>query len=735
MGSPGKLSKPRTRLATAAVWQMRGPLSVIGLTERRGVDGAGELSPARQSVRRWLVGCTRWDMASVRISLCMIVRDEAAMIDDCLASVKGLVSEVIVVDTGSRDDTRERARRAGAKVFEVTWRDDFAWARNQSLAHATGDWVLILDADERLVPCDFKSIRRMLAGTTADCVMLRLHDADSLTASTADVLSGKRRQGDLQRIPRLARRKPDLAYVGVIHEDLGPWVVKHGRKVATMDVDVVHYGATKEIYAGRGKFERNVRLLTELARNTPEDPTALGYLAHQYLGNEKLAEARQAADEGWRRLRFVEASPDYRRSVLRLAQARVQLQLKAGDAQGALETAKRARRIEGRHYDLDYISGYALEALGTFERNPETRRRLLLAARACFETCIASRGHVYLQAFIEGATGWAAWNRLGVIGLLLGEASVARDAFRRVLEQKPDLPEARLGLLEATLGLGMADEALGMVGSLLEDPRLRAMPDLWVLAASACEARGAIDDMAEFLGHARAAKSEYFTSHRRLLHAERVAGLALYRGKPVGGPGLVGLIGALVARTAVSPADVGAWPSALPVVRMVVQNLARCGQLAHVEPLLEPRAGVIVPGLTEHVRQAAAEQGLALVYEAPPDAVVVCGPDASFVVAMLSAHPRLRGRVQVGRAEDGQAARLVLAGEAPAPRPDAVAQVTRVDMLADPLTQCDRLLAALGEGDAGPLVRHIVEAIPREAPRARPSSLRHRRTSPSSMSP
>jgi glycosyltransferase involved in cell wall biosynthesis len=75
-------------------------------------------------------------MGSARISLCMIVRDEAAMIDACLASVKGLVSEMIVVDTGSRDDTRERARRAGAKVFDAPWRDDFAWARNESIARA-----------------------------------------------------------------------------------------------------------------------------------------------------------------------------------------------------------------------------------------------------------------------------------------------------------------------------------------------------------------------------------------------------------------------------------------------------------------------------------------------------------------------------------------------------------------------------------------------------------------------
>lgn len=648
-------------------------------------------------------------MASVRISLCMIVRDEGGMIDACLASVKGLVSEVIVVDTGSKDDTRERARRAGAKVFDAPWRDDFAWARNESLSHATGDWVLVLDADERLVRCDFRAIRQMLARTVADCVMVRLHDADALAATAEEVVSGLRRQGDPQRLPRFARRKPDLAYVGVIHEDLGPWVVKHGRKVAAMDVDIVHYGATKEIDQSRGKFERNVRLLTELARRSPEDPTALGYLAHQYLGNGRFPEAHRATEEGWRRLRHVETARDYTRSVLRLAQARVQLQLRCGDAKGALETASRARRIEGRHHDLDYISGYALEALGTIERDPASRSKLLFSARASFETCLASAGQVYLQAFIEGATGWAAWNRLGVIALLLGDPERAREAFGAALEKRPALLESRLGLLEATIGLGLLDEALRRVGELLEDAGARATPDLWVLAATACEAGGAIDDMAKMLAQARAAKAEYTSTHRRLMHAERVAALAMYRGKPVGGPGLVGVLGALVARAGVPPADVGAWPSLLPTVRTVLRNLAQLGMLEQIEPLFEPRADVVVPGLTQHVEQAARELRLDLVYQAPGEGIQVRGSDANFITELLAAHPRLRGRVHQATPDDGLAGRVVVAGDSDA---GGVLRITQKELLEDPVLHCDRLLAALGEGDASSLVRHVVERYP-----------------------
>lgn len=82
------------------------------------------------------------------IALVMIVKDEERCLKRCLDSVRGLVDEMIVVDTGSQDGTREIARRAGAKVYDHTWKNDFAEARNYALAHSDADWNLILDADE-----------------------------------------------------------------------------------------------------------------------------------------------------------------------------------------------------------------------------------------------------------------------------------------------------------------------------------------------------------------------------------------------------------------------------------------------------------------------------------------------------------------------------------------------------------------------------------------------------------
>ena len=97
------------------------------------------------------------------LSLCVIAKDEAAFLQRCLASVAGLVDEIVVVDTGSCDDTPKVARGAGARVFSPPWQDDFSQARNRSLAAARGEWILVLDCDEVLARADHDRLRDLLA--------------------------------------------------------------------------------------------------------------------------------------------------------------------------------------------------------------------------------------------------------------------------------------------------------------------------------------------------------------------------------------------------------------------------------------------------------------------------------------------------------------------------------------------------------------------------------------------
>src|SRR5258706_14100820 len=103
----------------------------------------------------------------------MIVKDEAARLPGCLDSVSGVVDEIVIVDTGSTDDSVALARARGARVERWTWRDDFSAARNESLRHARGDWALVLDADERLAHAP-PTVREAVAAAGADGLDCRL---------------------------------------------------------------------------------------------------------------------------------------------------------------------------------------------------------------------------------------------------------------------------------------------------------------------------------------------------------------------------------------------------------------------------------------------------------------------------------------------------------------------------------------------------------------------------------
>ncbi len=98
------------------------------------------------------------------ISLCMIVKNEEDWLPGAVESVRSIVDEVIIVDTGSTDATADRASALDAKLLKIQWKDSFAEARNVSLAQATQPWILVLDADERLAPRDLLYIKDATRG-------------------------------------------------------------------------------------------------------------------------------------------------------------------------------------------------------------------------------------------------------------------------------------------------------------------------------------------------------------------------------------------------------------------------------------------------------------------------------------------------------------------------------------------------------------------------------------------
>lgn len=198
-----------------------------------------------------------------QLSLCLIVRDEAAMLPDFLAATADLRDELIAVDTGSRDDTVALLEAAGALVIQEPWRDDFAAARNTSLASATGDWVLILDADERPRPELVSQIRDLVDDPSAGAATIRMRN---------QLPHGHIRESDLLR---LWRHDPAIRFEHVIHEEAGSTVLevlaRTERRLVNLPGLCDHLGYVRDVAAGRGKKERDLRLLRTCLERDQED--------------------------------------------------------------------------------------------------------------------------------------------------------------------------------------------------------------------------------------------------------------------------------------------------------------------------------------------------------------------------------------------------------------------------------------------------------------------------------
>ena len=212
------------------------------------------------------------------ISLCMIVRDEEEHLAECLESVKGVVDEIIIVDTGSCDKTASIAQSFGAKVFFHKWEEDFSISRNISLEHATGDWILILDADEAL---EEKS-KTKLRESTLKKEVLGYHVLMELHPDWTE-----------NRILRLFINSPALRFKGVFHERLT--IPEHiYSKIVHSDIRIIHNPWCEE--DSRRKFARNINLLKKHVSLYPDDIYQILDLIRLYLKNKELPEAERLLD-------------------------------------------------------------------------------------------------------------------------------------------------------------------------------------------------------------------------------------------------------------------------------------------------------------------------------------------------------------------------------------------------------------------------------------------------------
>ncbi|MCD6298234.1 MAG: glycosyltransferase, partial [Deltaproteobacteria bacterium] len=185
------------------------------------------------------------------VSLCMIVKNEEQHLEKCLMSVKPVVDEMIVVDTGSTDMTRDIATAFGAKVYDFEWKDDFSGARNYSISKASGDWILVMDADEVISPFDYGALRKLVKKSTSRSVaysfVTRNYSTRANTIGWA-VNDGKygAEEAGSGWMPstkvRLFHNVSHIQFEYPVHEKVEPSLKNGGIDIKKCNVPVHHYG-------------------------------------------------------------------------------------------------------------------------------------------------------------------------------------------------------------------------------------------------------------------------------------------------------------------------------------------------------------------------------------------------------------------------------------------------------------------------------------------------------------
>jgi glycosyltransferase involved in cell wall biosynthesis len=370
----------------------------------------------------------------VRISACLITRDEAGFLADCLRSIQGAVDEIVVVDTGSRDETVRIAREFGCVVVHHPWDDDFAAARNVGIAAATGDWILVADADERLIGGE--ALRPLVLEEEAE--------TGGFLVEREDVVRHPQ-TGRTERYPigmvRLFRRHPGIRYVGRVHERPGDTIRDAGFTVrGTHRPRLTHLVSSRTDEVLAAKQRRYLALLDAEVAAHPGDPWPRYYRAKTvwYLGGHAAADAEFAAIAGDPR------HPAPQRASAHAMRAALALRLgRPADALAHVEGSLAAFAFQSLAH---YLRGDALFALARYAEAAEAYARV----RGSLDPHAVTEwipGDLYLPAETRAY-------KLGSCLLAMGDGPAALARFREGMAASPDDAACWYGAANVALAAG-----------------------------------------------------------------------------------------------------------------------------------------------------------------------------------------------------------------------------------------------------------------------------------------
>ena len=224
---------------------------------------------------------------ALKISACYIVKNEAKNLAKSIKSLKNQVNDIVVVDTGSTDNTIVVARKLGAKVYSFPWQDDFSKARNFALSKAKGEWLVLLDADEYFTSKTAGNIRQVIRqAQQADGLLIQMVNYDVDKAEIQDYFYQL----------RIVRNQQGLHYEGKIHEELK---LSDGKSMKFFRIppemlEIYHTGYASSV--SRQKLERNLKLLQQAVDNGQSEADLARSVCDCYLG---LGDMEKCTYYGW----------------------------------------------------------------------------------------------------------------------------------------------------------------------------------------------------------------------------------------------------------------------------------------------------------------------------------------------------------------------------------------------------------------------------------------------------
>lgn len=351
------------------------------------------------------------------ISLCMIVRNEEDNLPALLEQVQSSMDEIIIVDTGSTDNTVEIARHCGAEVYEFQWIDDFAAARNFSISKATSEWILILDPDEMLRPDHFAALRNMINGASATGFSFETRNYSGDSA-----LQGWRPVQDKDEMARsfsgwfpsekvrLFKNSPVISFEGSIHELVEPSILKAHGIIERTEIPIHHYGCVGKT----AKAEAYLKPAQAKVEANPRNAQAhfeLGAVLHR---NGQFEEARASFEK-----------------AISLAPENAEYHIAQGDSLRAMQALADAETSYKRALEIrpDSYSAHCGLGITLFHQGD-----------------IATAQEEFARALELNPHDSRSLTNLGVICAQEGDTDYAISYFRRALDVNPDNATAQSNL-------------------------------------------------------------------------------------------------------------------------------------------------------------------------------------------------------------------------------------------------------------------------------------------------